>query len=120
MKCLTTSIHGGGGFQLGLLLRDRGHAPLHAFFHSPAKSFMVTCGDGSSLEAREMNGQHALPTGDHEGRPYGWSDYFVKSHNMDPTCTNLLVMPHGRVSHRRVGRTRCLRFRVLSIPGGRS
>jgi len=28
---------------------------------------MVTRGDGSSLEAREMNGLHAPPTGDHEG-----------------------------------------------------
>src|SRR5713226_2117118 len=67
MKCLTPSIHGGGGFWLGLLHRDRCHAPLHAFFPSPATSFMVTRGDGSSLEAREMNGLHAPPTGDHEG-----------------------------------------------------
>jgi len=38
MKCLTTSMHGGGGFRLGLLRRDRCHAQLHAFFHSPKEA----------------------------------------------------------------------------------
>jgi len=47
MKCLTTSIHRGGGLRLGLLRRERSHDQLHAFFHSPAKSFMVALGWGT-------------------------------------------------------------------------
>ena len=45
---------------------------------------MVARGDGSValfLEVSEMNGKHAPPTGDHEGRPYGWADSFVHVHN---------------------------------------
>jgi hypothetical protein len=45
---------------------------------------MVARGDGSValfFEVSEMNGKHAPPTGDHEGRPYGWADLFVHVHN---------------------------------------
>ena len=48
MKCLTTSIQGGGGFRLGLLRRDRCHATLHASFIRQQSPFSPPAAGGGA------------------------------------------------------------------------